>query len=322
MATNSQPALSANGLCVKLGGTEILKGVDLRVDQGDLYGLLGRNGAGKTTSLRCILGFLPPSAGDCRVFGVPGSALHTCPVPIGVALDPPGLDDSLTVRQNLQLAVLRGGIENGRGIDEVLELVGLTYRQHNRGDRLSHGQGRRAAVARALLGSPKLLVMDEPLSGLDPEGVEMLIGLFRRLAFDEGVTVVLSSHHLREVQDVCTRVGMIEQGYTILQGETRELLRQAGDGLRLAFTADKVTAAAEYLKQLPEVSSVEKRGVGQLFCRVSGETDWQLLLTQLANQEFGLTEFAPEQATLVDVFTQALSVADGPIEPILQVTQS
>ncbi|MBT3339455.1 MAG: ABC transporter ATP-binding protein [Planctomycetes bacterium] len=314
MTSADTPALSAAGLSVKLGGTEILKGVNLRVDQGDLYGLLGRNGAGKTTSLRCILGFLPPSGGDCRVFGVPGHALHTCPFPIGVALDPPGLDDSLTVRQNLELAVLRGGISGGRGVDEALDLVGLTYRQHNRGDRLSHGQGRRAAVARALLGSPRLLVMDEPLSGLDPEGVEMLIGLFRQLAFDEGVTVVLSSHHLREVQDVCTRVGMIEQGYTILQGETRKLLRQAGDGLRLRVAADQIQAALAYLQKNDALASVDNRGEGHLFCRVHQSTNWQLLLSQLVAQDFGLSEFGPEQATLVDVFTQALAKSDAPVE--------
>ncbi|MDP6850896.1 MAG: ABC transporter ATP-binding protein, partial [Planctomycetota bacterium] len=191
-------ALHAQGLKLNLGRTPILQGVDMKVHQGDLYGLLGRNGAGKTTTLRAFLGFLPAFSGRIEVLGISSNKLHQVPIPIGVALDPPGLDDTLSVRQNLELARIRGGITKGRTVDEVLNLVGLEHRQHNRGDKLSHGQGRRAAVARALLGSPELLLLDEPLSGLDPEGVEQLLHLFKKLAFEEKVTVVLSSHHLRE----------------------------------------------------------------------------------------------------------------------------
>ena len=204
------PAVLTECLSVRLGSTQVLDGVDLRVDPGDLYGLLGRNGAGKTTSMRAFLGLLPHARGRCEIFGQSSARLHHCPEAIAVALDPPGLDDTLTVRQNLELARIRGGIEGGRSVDDALELVGLAHRAHHRGDRLSHGQGRRAAVARALLGDPRLLILDEPLSGLDPEGVEVLIELFRRLTTEDGVTVVLSSHHLREVEAVCTRVGMIE----------------------------------------------------------------------------------------------------------------
>lgn len=308
----NQAAFSVAGLKVKLGGTDILTSVDLHVEPGDLYGLLGRNGAGKTTSLRCILGYLPSAKGDCRVFGVPGHSLHLCPVPIGVALDPPGLDDTLTVRQNLQLAVMRGGISGGRSVDEVLELVGLTHRQHNRGDRLSHGQGRRAAVARALLGSPQLLVLDEPLSGLDPEGVEMLIELFRHLSLNEGVTVVLSSHHLREVQDVCTRVGMIEGGVTVLEGETRQLLAEAGDGLRIQLSGleasqpSVIESLLTSLRAREYVLNFEHRGAGLFHGRLQSSADFSKLLAELIQDGFSISEFTPLRATLMDVFRQAL----------------
>ena len=230
---SQKPALSASGLKVKLGSVQILHDVNLCVNPGQVYGLLGRNGAGKTTSLRCALGFLPFAAGKVEVFGTPADQLHRVPKQLGVALDPPGMDDTLTVRQNLELAQIRGGIHTGRGVDEALELVGLTHRSDNAGDRLSHGQSRRAAVARALLGSPALLLLDEPLSGLDPEGVEVLLKLFRHLADNEDVTVVLSSHHLREVQHICDQVGLIDQGQTILEGEVGPLLKEAGDGLRI-----------------------------------------------------------------------------------------
>ena len=159
------PVLQTCQLSLKFGATQILYGVDIEVHPGDLYGLLGRNGAGKTTTMRALLGFLPQATGQAQVFGVDAQKLPRVSEPIGVALDPPGLDDSLSVRQTLEIACMRGGITAGRSVDDVLDLVGLTHRQHNRGDKLSHGQGRRAAVARALLGAPKLLLLDEPLSG-------------------------------------------------------------------------------------------------------------------------------------------------------------
>ncbi|MAW61526.1 MAG: ABC transporter, partial [Planctomycetes bacterium] len=295
-----------------LGSTQVLDGVDLRVERGDLYGLLGRNGAGKTTSMRAFLGLLPRAQGRCEIFGAAAAHLHRCPEPIAVALDPPGLDDTLTVRQNLELARLRGGIRDGRSVDEALELVGLSHRAHHRGDRLSHGQGRRAAVARALVGQPRLLVMDEPLSGLDPEGVEILIELFRRLTQEEGVTVVLSSHHLREVEAVCTRVGMIEAGRTVLEGEVAGLLADAGDGLRVVCS--QAVAARAILEKASGVSELREREEGGrvvLRARIDGTVVPAALLEQLVAAGSEVEEFVRERASLVDVFQRAVRDASS-----------
>ena len=297
--------MTAEDLRVRFGSTEVLRGVDLAVREGDLYGLLGRNGAGKTTAMRALLGYLPGFGGHCRVFGVPSQGLERLEVPLGVALDPPGLDDSLTVRQNLELARIRGGIEGGRSVDEVLELVRLTHRQSNRGGRLSHGQGRRAAVARALLGAPKLLVLDEPLSGLDPEGVEELLELFRRLVREDGVTIVFSSHHLREVEEVCNRVGLIEEGRVILEGESRALLAEAGDGL--VVRCHEPEEALRLLREEPAVSELRHLGGGEIRGRVEGDADLAPLLARLAAAGIGLHEFHRDRASLVDVFRRAVA---------------
>ncbi len=307
---SSVPAIQVSGLQVRLGRTQVLRGVDLRVERGDLYGLLGRNGAGKTTTMRCLLGLLPFRQGSCQVFGVACQQLHQLPEALGVALDPPGLDDSLSVLQNLELARIRGGIQDGRSVEQVLELVGLAHRGHHRGDRLSHGQSRRAAVARALLGAPQLLIMDEPLSGLDPQGVEGLLKLFRRLALDEGVTVVLSSHHLREVEDVCTRVGMIEDGTTLLEGEVSELLAAAGDGLRVHCRQPE--SALAVLRRSPEVQHADQTGKNEIQARVSGAVDLEAMVRQLMEADCGLLEFARDRASLVDVFHRALQGDAGP----------
>ena len=301
------PAVLTESLAVRLGSTQVLRGVDLRVERGDLYGLLGRNGAGKTTSMRAFLGLLPGSKGRCEIFGQSANHLHRCKEAIAVALDPPGLDDTLTVRQNLELARIRGGIRSGRTVDEALELVGLAHRAHHRGDRLSHGQGRRAAVARALLGDPRLLILDEPLSGLDPEGVEVLIELFRHLSSDLGVTVVLSSHHLREVEAVCTRVGMIEAGRTILEGRVETLLKEAGDGVRVICSQGE--SAEAVLGKFAGVSGVtrkEVRGQALFRARLSADVPVAALLTKLVEAGCEVEEFVRERASLVDVFQRAV----------------
>lgn len=301
------PAVLTESLAVRLGSTQVLNGVDLCVERGDLYGLLGRNGAGKTTSMRAFLGLLPRSRGRCEIFGQTVRHLHRCKEAIAVALDPPGLDDTLTVRQNLELAWIRGGIRAGRSVDEALELVGLAHRAHHRGDRLSHGQGRRAAVARALLGDPRLLILDEPLSGLDPEGVEILIELFRHLSSDLGVTVVLSSHHLREVEAVCTRVGMIDAGRTVLEGRVETLLQEAGDGVRVICAQGK--SAESVLAKFPGVSEVvckETQGRALLRARLSSDAAVAGLLTRLVESGCEVEEFVRERASLVDVFQRAV----------------
>lgn len=301
---SAAPVFEAQGLHVRLGGREILRGVDLRVEEGDLYGLLGRNGAGKTTAMRCLLGLLPRRAGNCTVFGVDSAHIADCPEQIGMALDPPGLDDSLSVRQNLELSRIRGGLRNGRTVDDVLDLVRLQHRQHNRGDRLSHGQGRRAAVARALLGNPRLLVLDEPLSGLDPEGVEEMLALFSRLAREEGVSIVLSSHHLREVEHVCTRVGMIENGRTILQGSTPDLLAQQGEDLRV--TCNDARAALSALQGRPGILGEIQVVNGELCLRTGAQFDAAGALEALVRAGVGVREYRRERASLVDVFREAL----------------
>jgi ABC-2 type transport system ATP-binding protein len=153
------------------------------------------------------------------------------------------------------------------------------------------------------LGDPRLLILDEPLSGLDPEGVEVLIELFRHLSSDLGVTVVLSSHHLREVEAVCTRVGMIESGRTVLEGDVATLLQEAGDGVRVLCAHGK--RAETLLAKFPGVSEIVlKEGQGQALLRARLGTDAPVaaLLAKLVESGCEVEEFVRERASLVDVF--------------------
>ncbi len=296
------PAFQAEGLAVRLGRTPVLRGVDLRAPAGEVYGLLGRNGAGKTTTLRCLLGYLPHFSGSAKVFGTDSRRLHAVKTPLGVALDPPGLDDTLTVLENLHLARLRGGIQGGRGPEECLRLVGMAHRARHRGGRLSHGQGRRAAVARALLGAPQLLVLDEPLSGLDPEGVEGLLALFQRLAREEGVTVILSSHHLREVEEICDRVGILDEGRVVAEGPLAELLSAVGGRVEVGFRRSKVTLAE--LESQTQLAVQPSSDSNRFLLQTLPETDLVQLCKRLATSDLGLNLFQPQRPSLVDFFRQ------------------
>lgn len=306
VVSNASPALEINQLGLRLGRKPVLHDVSLRVEPGSLYGLLGRNGAGKTTTMRAALGLQSFSTGSIKLFSCDVRQIHKMPQMLGVALDPPGLDDTLSVRQNLELAQIRGGITGGRSIDEVLELVGLTHRQHNYGSRLSHGQGRRAAVARALLGEPELLLLDEPLSGLDPQGVERMLALFQTLSHDEGKTVVLSSHHLREVQHICTHVGLIDDGHTLLEGETPELLATMPSHLEVR-TSDPMSVAklltANHIADVAVEANVVTAVIDIDFNR-------ERVLRQLLDANLPVSEFFVNASTLVDVFQHAVDAYD------------
>jgi ABC-type multidrug transport system ATPase subunit len=299
------PAIEITQLELKLGAKKILHGVDLCVEPGALYGLLGRNGAGKTTTMRAALGLQGFTKGVIKLFGADVSSLPSLPQALGVALDPPGLDDTLSVRQNLEIARIRGGIRGGRSIDEVLELVGLTHRQHNYGSRLSHGQGRRAAVARALLGDPELLMLDEPLSGLDPQGVERMLDLFQTLSRDEGKTVVLSSHHLREVQHVCTHVGLIDDGRTLLQGSTAELLSTMPS--HLVVRSSQPDAVLSFLSSAANVINVAVVA-GEVIAEIDSSFDSEKTLGTMNG--IPVSEFFVKHSSLVDVFQQTVNEED------------
>jgi ABC-type multidrug transport system ATPase subunit len=303
----TSPAIEIEQLALKLGGKAILHDVSLCIEPGALYVLLGRNGAGKTTTLRAVLGLQKIASGRIRLFGHDVSQLAKLPQALGVALDPPGLDDTLSVRQNLELARIRGGIKGGRGVDEVLELVGMTHRQHNYGSRLSHGQGRRAAVARALLGDPELLLLDEPLSGLDPQGVERMLELFKHLCENEGKTVVLSSHHLREVQHICTHVGLIDDGHTLLQGRTGDLLDSMPS--YLVVRGDDLPAAATAIESLEGVSNLEIDSE-EVVAKISKQFNNQQALARLQLANVPVSEFFVRRSNLVSVFQNAIEAYD------------
>lgn len=236
--------LELHSLTKRYGDTLAVEDLSFTVERGGIHGLLGPNGSGKTTALACALGLLRPSSGDARVLGVPAREIHRTAGRVGAVFDSASLVSGLTVRQNLAYAQRLLGHAGGRGPEEVLRLVGLEGLGARRVGELSLGQTKRVSVARALLGAPELLVLDEPLSALDTLGVRTMLTLVQRLA-EEGMTLLVSSHRLREMEEVLTDVTILFRGRLVANGTLEEL--RGGDEERVRLDVSALSEAERVL---------------------------------------------------------------------------
>src|SRR5689334_11355244 len=224
---DTELAVDVVGVTKKYGDLVAVDDVTLRVAPGEVYGVLGPNGAGKTTLLRMLFGLLHPNAGTIRVFGRTWD-LHGVGVLDGVAgfIESPKFYPYLTGRQNLEgLALLDGGARPGL-LEEVLEVVDLVERADDKVGGYSFGMRQRLGVAASLLREPKLLVLDEPANGLDPAGMRDMRALVKRLA-DSGLTVLLSSHDMDEVEEICDHVTIMRRGSVAFHGTIAQLRTMA-----------------------------------------------------------------------------------------------
>jgi len=295
---NDAAPVDARGLVKRYGDIVAVDHVDLEVARGDVFGYLGPNGAGKTTSLRMLLGLIRPTAGSARLFGrdplVDGAKALD-----GVAgfVEGPRFCAYLSGRRNLQLLADYDEPVSRPRIDEVLELVELRDRAKDRVGGYSHGMRQRLGIAASLLRQPQLLLLDEPTTGLDPAGIRDMRRLVRRLA-GEGITILLSSHLLNEVEELCNRVAIIRKGSVIYQGALRDLLATAVSRFRLR-ALDPERARAALLAQ-PGVGDVELRD-GELRFAADDRTVATLSVA-LGQARIAFTVLVPETASLEELF--------------------
>jgi ABC-2 type transport system ATP-binding protein len=293
----AQP-VRARGLVKRYDEVLAVDHIDLNVNSGDVYGFLGPNGAGKTTTLRMALGLITPSEGIVELFGRDPMRYGARALE-GVAgfVEAPRFYPYFSARKNLELlAALDGDGAAGR-IDEVLAVVELSPRAKHKVGGYSHGMRQRLGIAAALLRQPRLLILDEPATGLDPAGMRDMRALIRRLA-EEGITVLLSSHQLPEVQELCDRVAIVESGRVVYEGALADLRRQGGAGYRLHTTDDERALAL-----MSEQASVERAAPGEhgLTFQANEQDVGRLSLT-LAAAGIGILALNPELATLEDLF--------------------
>jgi len=304
-------ALSTRGLTKTYGGVAAVDALDLRVEAGVLYGFLGPNGAGKTTTIRMLLGLVRPTAGTVELLGEPMSpgagvdALRR----VGALVEEPAFYRYLSGRTNLeQFAAVAGPPADRRArlgrVDEVLDTVDLTEAAGKKVKAYSQGMRQRLGIARALLGAPDLLVLDEPTNGLDPQGIAEVRVLLRRLAAG-GTTVFVSSHLLAEVEALCDTVGVLAHGRLVAEGSPSNL-RPSGDRLRVVV--DDVVRAGKVLAELDGVA-FDSLDSTTLQVRVAPPATAAGINASLVSGGIAVSELAVEHERLEDVFL-ALTGAD------------
>lgn len=206
------------------GEQTVVKEVDLHVRKGEIYGLLGRNGAGKTTLMKMILGLTPETSGKVEVFGrgLRGQEKQIYPQ-IGAMIEAPGFYPNLTGTENLEIFARLRGMKGDQAVRQALAVVGLPYRDKKLFENYSLGMKQRLGIANAILHDPKLLILDEPMNGLDPIGIAEMREFLIKLSREQGKTILVSSHILSEIELVADRVGIMDHGVLLAQRSMKEL---------------------------------------------------------------------------------------------------
>ena len=215
--------LKTTQLSKRYGNFTALDNANMTVYRGDIYGLIGRNGAGKTTAMKIVTGLTEQSSGDYEIFGKTGKAAENEKRRIGCLIENPAFFGNLTAYQNLRYYCYQKGITNLKQIDEALELVKLSDVRNKKFRTFSLGMKQRLGIAFAVMDNPDLMILDEPINGLDPIGISELRDTFRRLNEERGITIVISSHILSELYAVANRFLIIDNGKVLKEVTKQEL---------------------------------------------------------------------------------------------------
>ena len=230
------------------GEQAAVKNINLHVKRGKIYGLLGRNGAGKTTTMKMLLGLTQPTSGEVKIWGKPlrGNEKKLLPR-IGSLIESPGFYPNLTATENLRIFATLRGVPNRNAIKDALDLVGLPYKDKKLFSQYSLGMKQRLAIALAVMHDPELLILDEPINGLDPIGIAEVRSFIRELCDARGKTILISSHILSEISLLADDVGIIDHG-TVLEEESLEELEQKSSK-HIHFTVSNAAQAARVLER-------------------------------------------------------------------------
>lgn len=248
-------AISVRNLAKTYKGNTVVNNLNFQLEKGRILGLLGPNGAGKTTTLKMLTNLIPRSSGSVLIDGIsldehPKQALQL----VGASLDTPAFYNEFTALENLNyIATLHENMSKEKVI-ELIELVGLSQETTKKVKHYSLGMKQRLALARALIHDPKLVILDEPANGLDPQGMHKLYQLIRSLATKQQVSFIISSHHLSDMEQLCTDVLIINKGKTIIHGKTTELMESSEQLIEVTFQDQN--EGMEYLKTLTEIEII------------------------------------------------------------------
>ncbi len=294
----SDIALQTEDLTKRFGARTAVNRLTIRVERGDIYGFLGPNGAGKSTTLRMLLGLVRPTSGVIK-FPVRSSSWEYLRARsrIGAIIETPAFYENFSGRRNLQLlASLSGGVQKKR-VDEVLEIVDLRDRAHDPVKVYSLGMRQRLGIAQALLPTPELIILDEPTNGLDPQGIHQTRKLIRRLRDEFKLTVMLSSHLLTEIEQLCNRVGIINEGRLLYEGGPEALVAPTS---LYKVRVDDLTAAFDLLIREPGVTVSRN---GSSFLRIDADAEHIASVNRLlVGNGIKVYELSPAQESLEEAF--------------------
>lgn len=301
----SDIALQTENLTKRFGARTAVDRLTIRVDREDIYGFLGPNGAGKSTTLRLLLGLVKPSSGSIK-FPVNNSSWEYLRARsrVGAIIETPAFYENFSARRNLQLlASLSGGVSKKR-VEEVLEIVNLRDRAGDPVKVYSYGMRQRLGIAQALLPTPQLIILDEPTNGLDPQGIHETRKLIRRLRDEFRLTILLSSHLLTEIEQLCNRVGIIHEGRLLYEGGPESLLAPTS---LYKVRVDDLARAVEVLSKEPGLTISHN---GASFLKI--DADPQRLAEAnalLVGSGIKVYELSPVQQSLEDAFLRLTNLS-------------
>ncbi len=253
---NNEVIVSVEGLSKKFGTFEAVKDVSFTVNRGDVFGFLGPNGAGKSTTIRCLLSLIAPDQGKVSLFGKSFQTnRREILANVGSIIEKPDFYRYLSAEKNLEIFARISGAEvSKKEIQEMLDFVGLGDRGKHKVKGFSHGMKQRLGIAQTLLHKPDLIILDEPTTGLDPQGIVEVRNLILRLKNEQNKTIILSSHQLAEIELISNRMVIINQGRTLVEGRVDELLN--AQELVVRFEVDRLAEATSLLSSAHATSEI------------------------------------------------------------------
>ena len=244
----SKYVIETKNLTKQYGTQKSVADLNIHVKQGRIYGLLGRNGAGKTTTMKMLLGLTQPTSGEVTIWGQPLRTNEKKLLPrIGYLIESPGFYPNLTATENLRIFATLRGVPNRNAIKNALDLVGLPYKDKKLFSQYSLGMKQRLAIALAIMHDPELLILDEPINGLDPIGIAEVRSFIRDLCTERGKTILISSHILSEIALLADDIGIIDHGALLEEESLAEL--EAKSSRHIRFTVSSTTQAARILER-------------------------------------------------------------------------
>ena len=291
-----KPVIETHDLCKSYNGRTVVDHLNLTVPQGCVYGFLGPNGAGKSTSMKMLLGLVHPTGGSVELLGHTMNETNRIPLlrQTGSLIESPSGYLHLTARENLAIVADLKGVAH-KDIDRVLEIVHLTADANRKVGQYSLGMKQRLGIAMALLGSPKLLILDEPTNGLDPAGIQEMRALIQDMPAATGATVLISSHLLGEMEQMVEQVGIIDHGHMLFEGKLAELQRHSRGSVTLRLL-DPAKAAP-----ILRAHGIAADG-GCVTLPPLRDDLLAALVQQLAMNGAGVVELTPHTKTLEEIF--------------------